>query len=442
MNYINLQILGKGSFGTVYKVKKKDNDKIYAMKQMKTNKVNSINDINNTITELKILCYHNCPFLLRCEDIFYAFNKINIVVDYAVFGDLNRYIEKHRAIKRKISENTIWLIMIQCCYGVEYLHDHNIIHRDLKPANILLHKDNTVWLADFGVSKFLQENNHSRTVIGTPYYISPEMFNNLQYDNKVDIWSLGCILYEMLTLEVPFQADNMKGLKHKIIRGNYKIKNYGYSQELLDLIPYLMKKNVKDRPSIKDITNNHIFKKQSLKHKISHSGLFHQSFHRRMTEECNNNSDKNINWNEVIHVINKINRKNVNNKKEINKKININNNIDLNKTIDLDQKINLDRKINENKKNDIIPLQYKNIRSHNNKLNINKQYDITPIYENKKLKSEKLPPINIYPNYRHRKEMYENWLKEIENPSSILPNPNNLNKNNKLRNNRIILSKL
>lgn len=208
--YNNIKLLGKGSYGTVYKVQKKDNKKIYALKELDTSKLKTKYDIKSLINELKILCYHDSDYLLKCKDIFYEKKKINIITDYAKYIDLSNLIEKNKNRKTKLNEKIIWLIFIKCCYGLEYLHNYNIIHRDLKTANILLSDNGSVWLADFGVSKILENKISSFTMIGTPYYVSPEMFSDKNYDKKIDIWALGCILYELATLNVPFKANDMK----------------------------------------------------------------------------------------------------------------------------------------------------------------------------------------------------------------------------------------
>jgi len=413
MNYSNLQLLGKGSFGTVYKVKKNTNNKIFAMKQMGTSRLNTKGDIMNIITELKILCFHDCPFLLKCEEIFYASSKINIVVEYASFGDLNHYIDKHRRSNKKISEKVIWIVFIQCCFGVKYLHDHNIIHRDLKPANILLHKGNAVWLADFGVSKFLQERSHSKTIIGTPYYISPEMFGNLKYGKKVDIWALGCILYELMTLQVPFQSNNMKGLKHKIMHGHFHIaKNCGYSNDLIEMVNYLLQRNVNSRPTVQDIISNTSFKQAALKCKITHLGAFHQSFHRRMSEECNDIKDRNIDWNDVINSIH-INNSNRKRREKLNVSLKplaesrVINKYSLERPLQPLQKSVVLEKITPIKKIRNIPIA--------RPAPVNKSSHFTgklPSVPNKML-----PPVKLAHNekkYNDRKRMYYKWLQEYK----------------------------
>lgn len=267
--YNKLNLLGKGSYGTVYKVNKKNNNKVYALKQINIRKLKNTYEINNLINELKILCFHNCDYLLKCREIFYDNNHINIVTDYAKYSDLSNYILKYKNKNKYISETTIWNIFIQSCYGIEYLHEYNIIHRDLKPANILLNEGGSILLADFGISKIFENNIKTFTLIGTPYYISPEMYKDINYDKKIDIWSLGCILYELVTLNVPFNSDNMIGLKKKIITGYYYDKiPIKYSRDIQKMIHFLLNTNVEKRPNIKQILNCLIFKKKE--HELKH----------------------------------------------------------------------------------------------------------------------------------------------------------------------------
>jgi len=285
-NYNNLKLIGKGSYGSVFKIQKKGTNKIYALKQIKSHKFKNNYDIKSLISELKILCFHDCEYLLKCKEIFFENNKINIITNYAKYSDLNVFIEKHKKMNRKISESNIWLIFVKCCYGIEYLHDYDIIHRDIKPANILLDENNTVFISDFGISKILKNNIHSKTIVGTPYYISPEMYNNEKYDKKVDIWSLGCILYELATLTVPFNADNITSLKYKIINNKYyENKLSCCTADLKIMIRRMLDKNVHIRPSIKEIINSRIFKKKEHEFKLSNINNFRKTVHEKINNE-------------------------------------------------------------------------------------------------------------------------------------------------------------
>lgn len=357
--YNKLKLIGKGSYGTVYKIEKKKNKKVYALKQIKTNKLKNSYEINNLINELKILCFHECKYLLKCKEIFYDNHQINIVTDYAKFSDLSNYIQKTKQKKKFIPEKIIWLIFIQCCYGIEYLHEYNIIHRDLKPANILLNDDSSIIIADFGVSKIIENKINSYTLIGTPYYISPEMYKDNNYDKKIDIWSLGCILYELVTLSVPFEANSIQALKKKILTGYYNNIPTYYSKDIQSMIRFLLDINSYRRPDIKEILSSKIFKKKEQEYSLYNSNYFNPEINHNLYSKYTLPKITSK-WNLLINDIDKTNS----NKSP--KKI-INNEVD---KFDLDS----NKKIitnNENKEiiNNDLKSKYDNIDYSNKKIN-------------------------------------------------------------------------
>ena len=145
-------------------------------------------------------------------------------------------------------EKEIWSIFYQMVNGLHCLHKHKIVHRDIKCANVFLTKDGTVKLGDLNVSK-IAKAGVMQTQTGTPYYASPEVWQDKPYDKSSDIWSLGAVLYEMVTLSPPFTARDMKGLYAKVIKGVYpKISNV-FSSDLSSMIASLLKVNPKMRPS-------------------------------------------------------------------------------------------------------------------------------------------------------------------------------------------------
>ena len=125
-------------------------------------------------------------------------------------------------------------------YGLKALHDLNIMHRDLKSANVFLNHDNTVKLGDMNVSKVANKQGLNYTQTGTPYYASPEVWRDEPYNFKSDIWSLGCVIYELITLQPPFQADDMQGLFKRVQKGLYSKIPRTFSKELSYLIKILL----------------------------------------------------------------------------------------------------------------------------------------------------------------------------------------------------------
>ncbi|XP_022450571.1 serine/threonine-protein kinase Nek1 isoform X4 [Delphinapterus leucas] len=143
---------------------------------------------------------------------------------------------------------------VQICLALKHVHDRKILHRDIKSQNIFLTKDGTIQLGDFGIARVLNSTVELvRTCIGTPYYLSPEICENKPYNNKSDIWALGCVLYEMCTLKHAFEAGNMKNLVLKIISGSFPPVSLHYSYDLRSLISQLFKRNPRDRPSVNSI---------------------------------------------------------------------------------------------------------------------------------------------------------------------------------------------
>lgn len=138
--------------------------------------------------------------------------------------------------------------------SLEYIHGRKVLHRDLKSQNIFLTGNNTVKLGDFGISKVLENTNGAAmTVVGTPYYMSPEVCQNHPYTFKSDVWALGCVLYELCTLKHAFSADNLLGLVYKIVQDKYDPIPSIYSKDLQNLINLLLNKNATERPSVAQI---------------------------------------------------------------------------------------------------------------------------------------------------------------------------------------------
>ena len=135
-------------------------------------------------------------------------------MEYCEHGDLHKLLRKRKdptdENKNKyLTENIVWKFFIQICIGLYHLHSNKILHRDLKTLNIFLTKENKIKIGDLGVAKILDNiENFATSKVGTPYYLSPEVCEDRPYNNKSDIWSLGCILYELCTLKHPFEAKN------------------------------------------------------------------------------------------------------------------------------------------------------------------------------------------------------------------------------------------
>ena len=188
-------------------------------------------------------------------------STLGIVMEYADNGDLYKKILEYKNKKKYFEEVEIWKIFIQLVKGLKALHDLQILHRDLKSANVFLFKDGHAKLGDLNVSK-VARRGLGYTQTGTPYYASPEIWKDLPYDNKSDIWSLGCVLWEMITLHPPFRAKNMDELYKKVLSGDIGNIPENFSKDLYEVVLLLMKVNSNKRPTCNDILNNVHVKKR------------------------------------------------------------------------------------------------------------------------------------------------------------------------------------
>ena len=244
-----LSKLGDGSYSVVYKVRRKIDDKIYALKKVKLQNL-SEKEKENSLNEVRILASVRSTFVISYKEAFIDENdkSLCIIMEYADKGDLYQKIVQFKKLKYLIDEVDVWRIFIQMTKGLKALHDLKILHRDLKSANIFLFSDGSAKIGDLNVSK-VAHKGLGYTQTGTPYYASPEVWNDQPYDSKSDIWSLGCVVYEMLALHPPFRAENMEGLYNKVIKGQYEKICDKYSKDISDILKFLFKVKPNERPS-------------------------------------------------------------------------------------------------------------------------------------------------------------------------------------------------
>ena len=236
------QKLGEGGFGIVY-LAEKDN-KQYALKQYKM--ALKKEDIEKCKNIMNLLSNINNKYLIKYYDIFTEKDTLNIVMEYGGDMDLKKFIKSYKNKNILIDEDIIVNIILQICKGLKEIHKNKIIHRDLTPDNIFIDKNNNVKIGDFGVSKITTTlTNYANSQIGKFNYLAPEILKGLEYNNKVDIYSLGCIIYELFTLN-EYYIDKLDDKDCKIDTDTYNTKY----QELIDL---LLKKDYHERPNIEEV---------------------------------------------------------------------------------------------------------------------------------------------------------------------------------------------
>ena len=257
-----LEKLGDGAYSIVYKVRRKEDSKIYALKKVNLSNL-SQKEKENSLNEVRILASVKSTFVIAYKEAFIdeTDQSLCIVMEYADKGDLYQKITQFKKIGCLIDEVDIWRIFIQMTKGLKALHDLKILHRDLKSANIFLFSDGSAKIGDLNVSK-VAYRGLGYTQTGTPYYASPEVWRDEPYDIKSDIWSLGCVTFEMLALHPPFRAENMEKLYNKVIQCQYGKISDRYSDDIREIIKLLLKVKTKERPTCAQILKHPLVKKR------------------------------------------------------------------------------------------------------------------------------------------------------------------------------------
>ncbi|NWW24128.1 NEK3 kinase, partial [Falcunculus frontatus] len=248
--YNVLKVLGEGSFGRALLVHHRISDQKYVMKEIRLPMSSS--GIENSRKEAVLLAKMKHSNIVAFKESFETDGHLYIVMEYCDNGDLMQKI-KHQG-GNLFPEDTILHWFVQMCLAVKHIHDKRVLHRDIKSKNVFLTQSGKVKLGDFGSARLLAHPmSYACTYVGTPYYVPPEIWESLPYNNKSDIWSLGCILYELCTLKHPFQANSWKHLILKICKGSYDPLPSHYSYELHYLIKQMFKRNPQNRPSASTI---------------------------------------------------------------------------------------------------------------------------------------------------------------------------------------------
>ena len=251
--YQIIKKIGEGSYAKIYKVKKDSSDKTYVLKNIPVSE-EDYSSMKEILNESSILSTCDNIYVVKYYDSFFYCGTFNIITEFCPYGDLFGYIKFYKERGSKIEEKIIWIIFIQLSLGLSYLHHKKILHRDIKTKNIFIKNNLTVKIGDFGIAKILNStSSYAHTFIGTPYYISPELCKDQPYNDKSDVWSLGCVLYELCTLNHPFEGGTQVEIYEKIMTQKFKAISPDYSLELRKMVDLLLEKDEKKRPKMKDI---------------------------------------------------------------------------------------------------------------------------------------------------------------------------------------------
>lgn len=249
-------VLGRGCTGIVRLGTHKDTDFKVAFKIIKKKYLNSKPDLWSKVKrEIAILKLIEHPHVLKLFDVYETPNTLYLVLENVMGGELFDYIiskgrlERHQALK----------FAAQIVMGLEHCQARSICHRDLKPENLLLDADNNIKIADFGMAQLMKQDNFLNTSCGSPHYASPEIINGGAYDGKqTDVWSMGVILFALVTGSLPFDSDNISVLLAAVTKGRYQVPSY-VDADVKDLISKLLVVDPNQRMALRDIRHHPVF---------------------------------------------------------------------------------------------------------------------------------------------------------------------------------------
>ena len=237
INYQIKEVLASTQYSDVYMIEY--DNKNYAMKKINLLLI-PLKQKKYLLSELNILSEHKCKYLVKYYNTFVQDDHICIIMEYCSKGTLESVIKQSNT-----SVENIWKYTAQICSGLKYLHTNNIIHRDLKCSNIMIDSQNNIQIIDFGVSKILNNYmKYTKSFVGTPYNMSPEIIKNVFYDYKIDIWALGIIIYQMThNNKLPFMAKSIDKLNEKITLAKFNINH-----QVLPIFQTMIKKCIQVSP--------------------------------------------------------------------------------------------------------------------------------------------------------------------------------------------------
>ncbi|XP_042510159.1 serine/threonine-protein kinase AtPK2/AtPK19-like [Macadamia integrifolia] len=240
-----MKVVGQGAFGKVFQVRKKGTSEIYAMKVMRKDKIMEKNHAEYMKAERDILTKVDHPFIVQLRYSFQTKYRLYLVLDFVNGGHLFFQLYRHGLFREDLAR----IYAAEIVSAVSHLHANGIMHRDLKPENILLGADGHVMLTDFGLAKQFDENTRSNSLCGTVEYMAPEIVLGKGHDKAADWWSVGVLLFEMLTGKAPFIGGNRQKIQQKIIKDKIKLPGF-LSSEAHSLLKGLLQKEVSKRLGI------------------------------------------------------------------------------------------------------------------------------------------------------------------------------------------------
>lgn len=253
--YACQSVIGKGSYGSAMVARRKADGLVCIVKQIGLSRL-SKREVRLVRQEAKLLATLRHPHIVsHLESFIWSSDRLCIVMEYCSGGDVEKWLERRRRRRMGVpTVETVARLVAQTCMALEHVHSKRVVHRDVKCSNLFLSVDSLgcemIKLGDFGISRVLHSSGElCATSIGTPCYMAPELLEELPYDYKVDVWSAGCVLYELASLKRAFEASSMAGLVHRVV---YKPAPR-LPGPLGELLKHMLSKRPVDRPDISDV---------------------------------------------------------------------------------------------------------------------------------------------------------------------------------------------
>ncbi|XP_034248266.1 serine/threonine-protein kinase Nek8-like [Thrips palmi] len=246
--YVKVRTVGKGAFGTAVLYRKEPEGSLVVIKQVPVLELSAAERVR-ALNEARVLALLSHRNVVRYLGSWERDGCLLLEMEFAGGGTLAQFLANRTARNAPLSERRALALFAQVASAIRHMHAHNVLHRDLKTENIFLTKDNVVKVGDFGISKVMGTQVQAETVLGTPYYLSPEMCEGLQYDQKSDVWALGCVLYELLALRRAFSAPSLPALVRRIVAADYPPPPSRYSSATRGLLSSLLQTEPGVRPA-------------------------------------------------------------------------------------------------------------------------------------------------------------------------------------------------
>jgi NIMA (never in mitosis gene a)-related kinase len=253
-NYTGIETIGAGKFATVHKAVHIPTGQSVALKKVQIfENISNTTERHEVVREAKLLQRLDHANIIKCYDSWIERGEFYVALELCQDGDLASVIKAHQTAGTRIPVAQVWSYTFQLSEALCHMLERKLMHRDIKPANVFITKEGTLKLGDLGMGRsFSSRTLEATSVVGTPYYMAPEVMNNSPYSYPADVWSLGCVVYELCNLTSPFYERNssLYQLFNKIKSGTFAPVDSSYGPEMQELVSAMVSQETSHRPTM------------------------------------------------------------------------------------------------------------------------------------------------------------------------------------------------